>query len=183
MNIVRKISVCPVLASLLFACLRLPSRPPETEEQKTLYAIGLIIARQLGVFNLAPGELDWVKAGLTDAATGGKPAVDVAAYNDKVQELAKARRKVQGDKQAVAGKEFLDKGRDREGSGKDRFRNDLHLHQGGDGRQLRCPRIRSRCITAAPLSTAKSLTAPTSATSRSISSLTVSSSAGQRGCR
>jgi FKBP-type peptidyl-prolyl cis-trans isomerase FkpA len=106
MNIVRKISVFPVLAALLLALPASAQQAPQTEEQKTLYAIGLIVARQLGVFNLAPGELDWVKAGLTDAATGGKPAVDVAAYNDKVQELAKARRKAQGDKQAAAGKEL-----------------------------------------------------------------------------
>jgi FKBP-type peptidyl-prolyl cis-trans isomerase FkpA len=109
MNFVRKISVLPVLASLLLALPAFAQQAPETEEQKTLYAIGLIVARQLGVFNLAPGELDWVKAGLTDAATGGRPAVDVAAYNEKVQELAKARRKVQGDRQAAAGKEFLAK--------------------------------------------------------------------------
>jgi FKBP-type peptidyl-prolyl cis-trans isomerase FkpA len=61
------------------------------------------------VFDLTPGELDWVKTGLTDGANAGKPAVDVAAYNEKVQELAKARRKIQGDKQAAAGKEFLAK--------------------------------------------------------------------------
>jgi FKBP-type peptidyl-prolyl cis-trans isomerase FkpA len=109
MNFVRKISVLPVLASLLLALPAFAQQAPETEEQKTLYAIGLIVARQLGVFNLTPGELDWVKAGLTDAATGGRPAVDVAAYNEKVQELAKARRKVQGDRQAAAGKEFLAK--------------------------------------------------------------------------
>jgi len=107
MNGVRKITSLTVLASLLLAAPAFAQQAPATEEQKTLYAVGLIVARQLGVFNLTPGELDWVKAGLTDAIAGGKPAVEITAYNDKVQELAKSRRKAQGDHQASAGKEFL----------------------------------------------------------------------------
>jgi FKBP-type peptidyl-prolyl cis-trans isomerase FkpA len=99
-------------ASLLILALSAPvlaMDPPATEEQKTLYAIGMIIARQLNVFNLTPAELEWVKEGMTAAATGGKTHVDLAAYNDKVQELARARRKITGEKQAAAGKAFLEK--------------------------------------------------------------------------
>jgi len=83
--------------------------PPKTEEQKTLYAIGLVISRQLAVFNLTPEELEMVKQGITDAATGKTPAVDIAAYNDKVQVLARDRRKAQGEKQVPAGKAYLEK--------------------------------------------------------------------------
>ncbi len=81
----------------------------KTDHEKTLYAIGVIVAKTLAVFNLTPSELEFVKQGLTDAGTGKKPEVDLKAYNDKVQELARARRKVQGEKLAVAGKEVLDK--------------------------------------------------------------------------
>jgi FKBP-type peptidyl-prolyl cis-trans isomerase FkpA len=82
---------------------------PKTEEQKTLYAIGLLVARSLGVFQLSPAELEIVKQGLNDAVTGKRPEVDVAVYGAKVQELARVRRKAQGEKAAASGKEFLDK--------------------------------------------------------------------------
>lgn len=94
---------------LLLAMPALAMNPPETDEQKTLYAIGMIVARQLNVFNLTPSELEWVKEGLTATVTGAKTPVDIAAYNDKVQELARARRKALADKEAGANKEFLEK--------------------------------------------------------------------------
>lgn len=82
---------------------------PQTEEQKTMYAIGLVIARQLSVFSLTPAELDMVKQGLTDGVTGAKPLVDIGAYQKKVQELATTRRNAQGEKLAAAAKEFTTK--------------------------------------------------------------------------
>jgi FKBP-type peptidyl-prolyl cis-trans isomerase FkpA len=82
---------------------------PKTEEQKTLYAIGLAMARELSVFNLTPAELEFLKKGLTDATTGKKLAVDLDAYNPKIQDLARARRQVTGEKQAAAGRTFSEK--------------------------------------------------------------------------
>ncbi len=40
----------------------------ETEEQKTLYALGLTINRSLSPFNLSPSELELVEAGLADGS-------------------------------------------------------------------------------------------------------------------
>jgi len=82
---------------------------PLTEEQKTLYAVGANVARSLSVFNLTPAELEVVLMGLHDTQTGKKADFDVTAYSLKIQELAKARRKAQGKKQAGAGKEFIEK--------------------------------------------------------------------------
>ncbi len=97
------------LALTLVSASAFALEAPKTEEEKTLYAIGLIVARQLGVFTLSATELERVQQGLTAGVTATKPAIEIAAYNEKVQELAKARRKMQGDKQAAAGKEFLEK--------------------------------------------------------------------------
>jgi len=80
----------------------------KNDEQKTLYAVGLIVARQLSVFNLTPAELDIVKQGIMDSATGKKPEVDLSAYKEKVQDLARNRRKALGDKLASANKDFLE---------------------------------------------------------------------------
>lgn len=101
-----------IITALLVTLLAIPAfaaDSPKTDEQKTLYAIGLALNRTLAVFNLSPDELEFVKMGLTDAGSGKKPEIDLSVYNDKVQELARARRKVQGDKMAVAGREFLEK--------------------------------------------------------------------------
>jgi len=92
------------LASPVFA-----ADAPKTEEQKTLYALGLLVARSLGVFQLSPSELEYVKQGISDAVAGKSPVVDLKVYSEKVQELARARRKAQSEKSAASGKDFLDK--------------------------------------------------------------------------
>ncbi len=101
-----------LIVAFLVVLLAVPSIAadiPNTDEQKTLYAVGMLVSRSLAVFNLTPAELEFVKQGLTDAINGKTPAVDLAAYNEKVQELAKSRRKAQGEKLASANKEFLEK--------------------------------------------------------------------------
>ena len=81
---------------------------PKLEDQKTFYALGLALARQLSVFSLTPAEMELVKQGFADATSGTKPAVDLDAYTPKIQELAQMRFKAQGDKLAASSKEFLD---------------------------------------------------------------------------
>ena len=101
------------LAALLLSAAPLAAAPqvPGTEEQKIFYAIGVILAQKtnLSWFSLTPEELEWVKAGITDAVTTVKPAVDGAVYNDRVQELYKSRRKAQGDKLANGSRDFVAK--------------------------------------------------------------------------
>lgn len=81
----------------------------KAEEQKTFYAVGQVMARQLAVFALAPDELEQVKKGLDDGITGKTPQVSVEAYKDKIQQLALERRNAQGEKLASQSKEFLEK--------------------------------------------------------------------------
>lgn len=98
-----------IALTALFATTSFAADMPKTEDQKTLYAIGLSVARSLSVFNLTPAELEIVKEGLTDAFSGKKPEAEFLSYNDKIQELARARRKVQAEKMAGVNKDFLDK--------------------------------------------------------------------------
>jgi FKBP-type peptidyl-prolyl cis-trans isomerase FkpA len=109
MNSIKKLTALATLAMALVSASAFALDPPKTEEEKTLYTIGLIIQKQLGVFSLSADELERVKQGLTDGATAAKPAVEIADYNSKVQDLAKARLKVKSDKLAVAGNELLEK--------------------------------------------------------------------------
>jgi len=69
---------------------------PKTEDDKTLYALGMIIGRNLGDFNLTPRELDVVKAGMTDMVQKKKLAVDLETYGPKVDAFHQKRRQDRG---------------------------------------------------------------------------------------
>jgi FKBP-type peptidyl-prolyl cis-trans isomerase FkpA len=70
----------------------------KTEDEKTLYALGLSIGRSIKVFDLSPAEIEIVKKGMTDSLTGAKPAVELETYGPKLQGLAKARGERVGQK-------------------------------------------------------------------------------------
>lgn len=80
----------------------------ETDDQKTLYALGLLLGRNIKPFALKPEELAIVKAGLTDAVTDAKPQVDIDAYGPKVNELAQARSAAAAEESKKKGQEFAD---------------------------------------------------------------------------
>lgn len=105
----KKLATLSAIALTLVSSTAFALDAPKTDDEKTFYAIGLIVAKQLGVFNLSADELERVKQGLIDGVGAAKPVVEIADYNTKVQELAKSRRKAQGDKLSLAGKEFLEK--------------------------------------------------------------------------
>jgi FKBP-type peptidyl-prolyl cis-trans isomerase len=73
--------------------------PVKVDNHTALYTLGLIVAKQLDVFQLSVPELDIVKQGLTDAVIGRKLETELTPANsDKVQDLARTRRKVLGEK-------------------------------------------------------------------------------------
>jgi FKBP-type peptidyl-prolyl cis-trans isomerase FkpA len=110
-----------LLVTLLITLLAAPAfaaDEPKTEEQKTLYAIGQLVARSISVFQFSPSELEYVKQGLSDAAAGKNPAVEASAYTEKIQELARTRRQAQGEKQAAAGKVYIEQAAKEKGAQK-----------------------------------------------------------------
>ena len=100
------------LAGLLAVASGAWAAEPElkTEEQKTLYAIGLAVSQSLAVFNLSPAELELVKAGLSDGVLNkDKKAVDLQAYGPKIQEMQTARASTVAAAEKKAGEAFLEK--------------------------------------------------------------------------
>jgi FKBP-type peptidyl-prolyl cis-trans isomerase FkpA len=89
---------------------------PKTEDQKVLYAVGLALAKEAGVFALSPAEFEYVRQGLTDGVTGKKTAVELDAYMPKVQELARTRREARGQKLAAAAKDVAEKAAQEKGA-------------------------------------------------------------------
>jgi FKBP-type peptidyl-prolyl cis-trans isomerase FkpA len=74
---------------------RTPAKPataqaPMTDEQKTIYALGLSFYRSIGQFDLSPAELAIVQKAISDAAAH-KPAVDLDQWGPKIQQWAQAR--------------------------------------------------------------------------------------------
>ncbi len=80
----------------------------DTDDQKTLYALGLLLGRNIKPFALKPEELTIVKAGLTDAVTDAKPQVELETYGPKVNELAQKRAAAGSEEAKKKGQEFLD---------------------------------------------------------------------------
>ncbi|GEJ55867.1 FKBP-type peptidyl-prolyl cis-trans isomerase [Anaeromyxobacter diazotrophicus] len=94
------------------------AQSPQSEDQKTLYAIGVLIGKQLDVFGLSPAEFAMVKQGLDDNAAGKKLAVEPEAYQPKINQLAQARMKITAEKQKEKSKAFLDQAAKEKGAQK-----------------------------------------------------------------
>jgi FKBP-type peptidyl-prolyl cis-trans isomerase FkpA len=112
-SVIRFITLFLCLASLI-SCNRASvpgtSAAPalETEEQKTLYALGLLLGRNVKSFALTPEELSIVSAGIADAASGAKPQVELDTYGPKVNELAEKRAAAGAEEAKKKGQEFAD---------------------------------------------------------------------------
>jgi FKBP-type peptidyl-prolyl cis-trans isomerase FkpA/FKBP-type peptidyl-prolyl cis-trans isomerase FklB len=81
---------------LCLSCVKATEPPkaaaePTTEDQKTLYALGLALSSNLAVFNLTAEELDMVKAGMTDGCLKKTPKVELNTYGPKIDTMAQAR--------------------------------------------------------------------------------------------
>ena len=79
-----------------------------TDEEKTVYALGLQVYRSLAPFDLSPAELELINRALADAAAG-KPAVDVNEWVPKLQPFAQARSARVAEQQKAASKAYLAK--------------------------------------------------------------------------
>jgi FKBP-type peptidyl-prolyl cis-trans isomerase FkpA len=99
-----------VVAALAGAAPNKPAAKPEqTEEQKTLYELGVVISHNLENFQLSPAEFDQVKAGLIDGFNHRANQADAAAAGPKIQALEHERFALLIKKQQADGQAYLDK--------------------------------------------------------------------------
>jgi FKBP-type peptidyl-prolyl cis-trans isomerase FkpA len=80
----------------------------KTEDDKTLYALGLMLGRNIATFNLSPSEVEVVKRGLGDSVSGKKAAVELEQYGPKINELARARSSKRAQVEKEKAKGFLE---------------------------------------------------------------------------
>jgi len=100
----------------MLAQAQTPAAPPKpaapavagltTDDQKTIYTIGLSIYKSLVPLDLSAAELEIVKRAMTDAAAG-KPAIDSAPFEPKMQTLASARSARVAAKEKAASQAYL----------------------------------------------------------------------------
>lgn len=104
----------------LFACLLLLAAPAcnklggggggsvklENDDQKTLYALGLILGRNVQGFNLTPAEIDIVKAGFTDAVQSKKAQVELEAFGPRVNQMRNKRMGAKAEEEKKKGEAF-----------------------------------------------------------------------------
>ena len=83
-------------------------KEPATDEEKTIYAVGLAIYRQLAQFDLSPAEIELVKQALSDAQAN-KPAIDINVWGPKIQAIQSARASRVSDREKTASKAYLAK--------------------------------------------------------------------------
>lgn len=77
-----------------------------SDDQKVIYAVGLVMARQLGQFDLSPAELEIIKRALTDSAEG-KPGENIDEWGPKIQALVQQRSARVAQREKTKSAEFL----------------------------------------------------------------------------
>jgi FKBP-type peptidyl-prolyl cis-trans isomerase len=78
-----------------------------SEDQKTVYALGLALAREIEPFRLDEAELGTLVLGLKDGALGRPPQVDLETQGPKIQEFGMARVAAASTEETKASEAFL----------------------------------------------------------------------------
>ncbi len=110
------VSAAIVLAAVAVAGAAGPDL--KTEDQKTLYALGLVISQNLASFNLNASDLESVLAGVSDGVLKKDVKVDVQAYAPKISQLQASRAGATAAVEKKAGQAFLDKAASEKGATK-----------------------------------------------------------------
>jgi FKBP-type peptidyl-prolyl cis-trans isomerase len=112
-----RILACAAALVLFLDVVPAGSEPKlETDQDKTLYAMGLLLGGNLTAYRLTAAELELVQAGLTDSVLNRDKKVDAEALRPSVQALGRARMAAFAEENKAAGKAFVDKAVAEEGA-------------------------------------------------------------------
>lgn len=105
----KRFYVLCVLAGIVAAGTACAADPElKTDDDKTFYALGLVLANQLAPFKMSAEELAIVEAGLMDGSLKKPPKVDVETFGPKIKPLADARQVSGAVEEKKKGKAFFD---------------------------------------------------------------------------
>jgi FKBP-type peptidyl-prolyl cis-trans isomerase FkpA len=106
----KQVLIAAMILGSAVGCRRLlgGSPTPKTEDEKTVYTLGLLLGRNLGTFNLTADELELVKVGLSDMVLKRPQQVDLDKYGPKVDALARSRAQAHVAVEKGLAKTYLD---------------------------------------------------------------------------
>jgi FKBP-type peptidyl-prolyl cis-trans isomerase len=96
--------------------------PPPTEtalasdEDKTLYALGLMLGQNLKQMQLDDAELEKVKLGLVDGALGTESKVTLQEWGPRIQEYVNSRARAAAGAEKASSQEFLEQAAAQQGA-------------------------------------------------------------------
>ena len=93
----------------------------QTDDQKTVYAMGYSLAGSLDRFALSPAEIDLLIAGLRDGASGTAAKVAIDEFAPKISAFGQARSAIAAGVEKKSADEFLAKEAAAEGATKIRL--------------------------------------------------------------
>ncbi len=82
---------------------------PKTDDEKILYAMGLVMGRNLTGLDLSAADLEMLKMGLADEALGKPKKVTLEEFGPRIQAFAQGRAGNVAAKEKVASEAFLTK--------------------------------------------------------------------------
>lgn len=88
----------------------------ETDQEKTLYALGIAMGSSVEDFSLSEQELEIVASGFMDSVLGNEPRVDLQTYGPLIQSLANERASAAAAEEKAASSEFLAEQAERSGA-------------------------------------------------------------------
>jgi FKBP-type peptidyl-prolyl cis-trans isomerase FkpA/FKBP-type peptidyl-prolyl cis-trans isomerase FklB len=110
-------STCAVLALIaVVSCSSAQEPALQTEEERTLYALGYSFARALQQLSLSEQELDVVLLGLRDGVLEREAQVAMDEYGAKVQALTQNRRRAEMEAEKAAADAFVEEAASRAGA-------------------------------------------------------------------
>ena len=92
-----------------FSGVSLFAAAPKTDDQKMLYVLGQLLARNIAPFELSKEETQFVLSGFNDGISGAKSSVEIEKLGPNVNDWVTKRMGVIADNEKKKSKEFLAK--------------------------------------------------------------------------
>src|SRR5262249_41217335 len=106
----RQLTVLVLALALVGARAHAAGPEPKTDDDKTMYALGVALSQNLENFSLSEQELELVKLGITDGGRKrDKKVPDIDSYGPKLQQLARTRMSNVAAAEKKAAEPFLEK--------------------------------------------------------------------------
>ncbi len=105
-----KATLAAALVLSVYGAAAMAQKPPlNSDQDKTLYALGVAIGSNVKGLSLTSKELAFVQEGFHDAALGNKSRVDLQTYGPKIQALAQERTEAAAAVEKKKSSDFLAK--------------------------------------------------------------------------